>query len=215
MITTRRRIFGLAALIACALTRASYSSGAEIVGRIVLSGTPAADVVVSIEGIRTPGGDGNTYLLDHRDLALTPRVIAVRTGSKVRVDNTDGMPCHLYSISPAGSFLLRPRPGRPVEITCGRPGTIEVRCAQHGRLVAYIAVKENPYFAISDANGDYRIGGVPEGRYVLQAAHEGQVLDTRTVDVPAGATRVDFVAARPVPRASNNLDSPGTWRPEP
>lgn len=214
MIATRRLIPGLAAVV-FALATASRSSAAEIVGRVVLSGVPAADVVVSIEGVRRDGVDARTYVLDHRGLAFTPHVIVVRTGTTVRFDNTDGMPCHVYSISPAGTFMVRPRPRQPSTILFERPGIIEVRCAQHGDLVAYILIKENPYFAISDANGNYRIGRVPPGRYRLQATYEGQVLEERTVDVAAGGTRVDFETAWPVPRVLNNVDLLAMWRSVP
>lgn len=175
---------------------------AEIVGKVVLSGEPVADVVISIEELKIEGPpDEPVYVIDHRGLNFVPHVLVVRAGTVVRFENTDGMPCRIYSISPAGIFVLRRQDGKPMTITFDRPGVIEIRCAEHGRLYAYVVVKENPYFALTDPRGRYEISNVPPGRYTLQAWYEGTVIKRKTLGVGAEKLTVDFQAPRPQPKA--------------
>ncbi len=206
----RRNLGRVSFLIAALLAPTSTAWGSEIVGKVVLSGQPTADVVVSIEDLKLEGPpDPKVYVIDHRNLNFVPRLLVVRPGARVRFENSDGMPCHIYSISPAGTFVLRGQDGKPVTITFDRPGVIEVRCSQHSRIDAFIFVKENPYFALSDAKGRYKILKVPPGRYTLRAWYEGRVVETRTIDLGTAKLKLDFKAPRPQPRAleAQPLDS--------
>ena len=38
-------------------------------------------------------------------------------------------------------------------------------------MEAYTLVKEHPYFAVSDTQGNYRLNSVPVGRYRLEVWH--------------------------------------------
>jgi len=94
---------------------------------------------------------------------------------------------------------LRRQDGKPMTITFDQPGVIVVRCAEHGRIYAYIIIRENPYFALTDPKGRYKISNLPPGRYTLQAWYEGRVLETRAIEVGNKALKVDFKATRPEP----------------
>lgn len=188
-------------LIAGLMALATVGSASEITGKVVLSGRSAADVVLSVEGVQVESApDATVYVVDHHNLNFTPHVLVIRAGSTVRFENSDGMPCHIYSISPAGLFALRRQDGKPMAIKFDRPGIIVVRCAQHGRIYAYIIVKENPYFALTDRKGHYKISKLPPGRYAVQGWYEGTVIATKTVEVGAGKLPLDFKADRPEPQ---------------
>lgn len=174
------------------------ASASEISGVVKLSGKSLEGIVVSIEGAQVDGQPQSAvYTLDHKNLDLTPHVLVVRVGSTVRFENTDGMPCRIYSISSTGIFVLRGTDGKPATVTFDRPGVVEVRCADHARIYAYIVVKENSYFALADAAGRYQISNVPSGEYTLQVWYEGTVLKRKTVRVGAKNLNVDFKAALP------------------
>lgn len=184
--------------LAALLAVSSTVPAEEIVGKVVLSGEPAAGVVISIEDVRLEGLSGRpVYVMDHHDLNFVPHVLVLRAGSVVQFKNSDGMPCRIYSIGPTDIFVMRQEKGKPMTVTFNRPGVIEIRCADHSRIYAYIVVKENPYFALSDDKGGYRISGVPPGRYNLQAWYEGLVVGTQTVEVGRKKLRVDWQASKP------------------
>jgi hypothetical protein len=74
-----------------------------------------------------------------------------------------------------------------------RPGVVRVFCEIHSHMNAFILVFGHPFFAMTDADGRYRIDNVPPGTYSLVAWNEGAASEARTVTVPdGGATEVDL-----------------------
>lgn len=200
--------------LAALLGLSAGAPAAEIVGKVVLSGEAAADVVISIEGLKLDGPlNGKVYGIDHRNLNFIPHVLVVRAGSTVQFKNSDGMPCHIYSISPAGLFVLRRQDNKPMTITFDRPGIIEIRCADHRQIYAYVITKENPYFAVTDPQGRFKITKVPPGRYTLQAWYEGKVIDRIAVEVRTAKLKINLQASRPLPKARD--EQPAGDRPLP
>ena len=59
---------------------------------------------------------------------------------------------------------------------------------------SYIAVIKNPYFAVTDSNGNFEVRDLPPGSYTLQAWHEklGSKMQKITIG-PGEAKTVDFV----------------------
>jgi hypothetical protein len=58
---------------------------------------------------------------------------------------------------------------------------------------AFILVFGHPFYAMTDADGRYRIDNVPPGTYSVVAWNEGDASDPRQVTVPdGGATEIDF-----------------------
>lgn len=188
---------GAVLAFAAILSLSKAAPAAEITGRVLIAGKPTAAVVISIEGLKVEGAPDTTlYVIDHRDLNFVPHVLVVRAGTTVQFKNSDGMPCRIYSISPAGIFVLSRQDSKPVSVKFDRPAVIEIRCADHSRIHAYLIVKDNSYFALTDDKGNYRISDVPPGRYTLQAWYEGAPIKHRTVAVRAGKLTVDFRASR-------------------
>jgi hypothetical protein len=62
-------------------------------------------------------------------------------------------------------------------------------------MSAYIVVSPTPYFAQSDASGNYKIDNVPDGKYTVTAWHEGSKQQSKPVDV-AGTGKADFTLSK-------------------
>jgi hypothetical protein len=60
---------------------------------------------------------------------------------------------------------------------------------------AKVFVMDNPYFAVSDANGAFSIKGLPAGTYTLEAWHEKLGTKTATVTVTATGGTATFTFA--------------------
>jgi hypothetical protein len=58
-------------------------------------------------------------------------------------------------------------------------------------MSGYIVVSPTPYFAQTDAAGNYMIDNVPDGKYNIVAWHEGMKSQTKPVTV-AGTGKADF-----------------------
>ena len=48
---------------------------------------------------------------------------------------------------------------------------VKIKCDVHFWMFTYVGVMDNPYFAVSDADGNFKISNVPPGDYTLTAYH--------------------------------------------
>ena len=128
--------------------------------------------------------------MDQRNETFMPHVLAITTGTTVEFPNSDRIYHNVFSLSKVARFDLgRYAVGRSKSIRFDRPGIVRVFCDIHSHMNAFILVFSHPFFAVTDAEGRYRIDNVPPGTYSVIAWHEG---------VPAGprmATVADGVAA--------------------
>ncbi len=72
-----------------------------------------------------------------------------------------------------------------------KTGTVRVDCDAHGWMEGWIYVRDNPYYAITGADGKFAIADVPPGTYKLVTLQPYSVLVEQPVTVAAG-TRVDL-----------------------
>lgn len=215
------------------LLLSAAASAADLSGIVTLSGKPAAGIVVSIEGVQAGGVlEAAVYTIDHKNMDFTPHILVVQAGTSVEFRNSDGMPCRIYSVSPAGIFVLPRQEAMATKLTFDRPGVIEIRCADHPHIRAFLIVKENPYFAVTDSEGRYRISNLPPGRYTLQVWYEGTTLKNKAIKAHAEKVIVNIRASRPhdnsqalstldparfatatlLPSDKPNLEFAGSWR---
>jgi plastocyanin len=134
-------------------------------------------------------------VLDQRNQTFVPHVLAVTTGTTVDFLNSDRTYHNVFSLSKAKRFDLGRYPRHQVRsVRFDRPGVVRVFCDIHSQMSAFILVFAHRYFAVTEADGSYRIDRVPAGRYQLVAWNEGQEREMRAVEVQAGsAVEVDFV----------------------
>jgi hypothetical protein len=52
--------------------------------------------------------------------------------------------------------------------TFKKPGVYTQLCSIHPEMEAFIVVLANPYFAVADKDGQFKIADVPDGHYVLK-----------------------------------------------
>ena len=71
--------------------------------------------------------------------------------------------------------------------------TVPIVCNQHPWMRAVAHVVSNPFFAVTDADGNYELKGLPPGKYTIVAVHERFGASEQQVTVVAGKpTPVDF-----------------------
>jgi hypothetical protein len=130
------------------------------------------------------------------DLMFTPSLLAVQVGTRVEFPNLDDTYHNIFSYSPAKRFDLGryrsdelPVPSELFDV----PGLVTLRCDIHEHMRALILVLDTPHFAVSDAQGQYRLEGLPAGRYVLKAWLDSKTTLERAVLLQAGSTlKADF-----------------------
>jgi hypothetical protein len=70
--------------------------------------------------------------------------------------------------------------------TFAKPEMIPVRCDVHGWMSGWIIVTDNVFHDVSQADGSFKLTGVPAGKYTLDAWHEDLGTATQQVDIKAG-----------------------------
>ena len=116
-------------------------------------------------------------VLDQRDERFVPHVLAVTTGTVVDFPNSDRIYHNVFSLSKTRPFDLgRYAAGRSKAIKFDRPGIVRVFCDIHSHMNAFILVFDHPFFALTDADGRYRIDNVPAGTYNAGGLERGRLL---------------------------------------
>jgi len=127
--------------------------------------------------------------LDQRNESFVPPLLAVTVGSTVDFPNSDRVFHNVFSLSKARRFDLGRYPrGQSRSVVFDRPGVVRVFCEIHSHMSAFILVFAHRFFALADAEGRYRIDGVPAGSYTLALWHDGGVRGRRELRLAEGET---------------------------
>lgn len=158
--------------------------------------------VVSIKKI-TEGKPFPTYdgrederpTLDQTGCVFTPHVAIVPKRQPLRILNNDGVlhNVHTWPRKNRSKNVAMPGGVKEMNLKFRRSERIRVTCDVHPWMEAWIVVAEHPYYAVSDADGEFTLTGVPPGTYTLRLWHEtlGEAEQQITVK-PKTESRVEF-----------------------
>jgi plastocyanin len=151
------------------------------VDEVVVTAVPTAVTTGSSPALRSA-------VMDQKNLAFLPRVLAVAVGTSVQFPNNDSVSHQVYSFSAAKRFQLPLYKGQPhAPITFDRPGIVVLGCNIHDAMVGYIYVTDAPYFGTTEAGGSVLLKGLPAGDYQVA------IWSPFVADVPASLIRTVHV----------------------
>jgi len=210
-----RRSSGLLALALLLVGRASLAAMVE--GRVTLRPASAAPVtqprypVAATYTVRAPDppsaivyveGDfaGAAAGAKAADVAqqgyqFAPALLAVRRGSVVRFPNLDEEYHSVFSYSKTRRFDLGryQRDETPPTLRFDQAGVVRLFCEIHEHMRGTILVLDTPYFTRTDAEGRYRLDGLPAGRFTVKAWLDDDTVRAQTVELRDGPpARADF-----------------------
>ncbi len=141
------------------------------------------NAVVFVEGLKVKARK-DAKLVQER-CEFLPRVVVLTTGSTLEIVNNDATKHEANGVQDFETIfqLSQPKKGMVNRVTLSKPGVVEVTCNIHGWMKAWAVVVDNPYFAVTDSGGSFRIEGLPPGEYKLKVWHEGLGERTMTVKV--------------------------------
>lgn len=154
-------------------------------------GDSIVDVLVDHDGARLEGAvvwlaDVKTgkrlplarrYDLSIESCRMLPRTQAVVVGGTLNVSNADRAQHHTRFLRQGTrdpiAFAPYSDEGQVVPVTAAlaRPGLVEARCDVHPWGRAWVAVFDQPYFAVTARDGGFVLDSVPPGKYTLVAWH--------------------------------------------
>jgi hypothetical protein len=158
-----------------------------------------ANVFVYIKG----GLEGKRFeppsyaaVMDQKGCWFEPRVLGIQTWQEFQVTNSDPVTHNIHprahvnrqwnQSQPEGSPPLQRRYTKEEVM-------IRVKCNIHDWMHAWIGVVDNPYFAVTGADGSFELKNVPPGEYTIEAWQEELGTQEQHVTVgPAGKSEVAF-----------------------
>jgi hypothetical protein len=72
-----------------------------------------------------------------------------------------------------------------------KPGLIKLRCdAGHTWMSGYVAILDEKFFAVTDADGNFSIEGIPPGQYDAEIWQEWVGKTTQKVEIKDGGNEL-------------------------
>jgi plastocyanin len=203
------------------LIAANWAAAADISGHIELTSEgkalrpeEAQDAVVYFRPKAPPKAKpaAAPYLMGTRRKQFVPRVLPIVVGSQVRFPNQDPILHNAFSTSKDNGFDVGLYgEGEGQTVTFNHVGYVRVYCNVHHSMVGHVLVLDTPYFAQPDANGNFRLSGVPAVAGDLVVWHERATPFLRELTPAAGAPaeRVQLdLSERRVPAHMNKFGKP-------
>jgi plastocyanin len=160
-----------------------------------------ADVVVSLQGVsgKSTGASAPAAVLDQKGCEYIPSILAVQTGQKVVVKNSDPVLHNVHAMPAAASGNKEDNKAQmanspDLSFTFDKPEEfLKFKCDVHPWMFAWLNVFDHPYFAMSGKDGTFKIANVPAGKYTLKAAHRKAGSVTQEIEVKEGEpTKADL-----------------------
>ena len=132
--------------------------------------------------------------IDQKNCTYLPHVVLMQVGD-VSITSQDPIPHSVHTRAQHNRDYNESMSSLQSDISLrfSRPDVISVRCDLHGWMQAYVVVAKNPYYAISENGGRFKLDGVPTGHYHLKVWSESLGESEQQIVVEAGkSTRADF-----------------------
>ncbi len=167
-------VVSAAALTLTAEETPSFAEGAQtgtVSGTVIVldDGAPKADrsgIVVYLENVPGAAAPAGKKEIHQKNLAFTPGLMVIVKGTTVEFPNDDKVFHNVFSVSKAARFDLGLyKSGESKSVTFREPGVVDVYCNIHPQMVTKIKVVDNAFYAITGADGSFKIKNVPVGTY--------------------------------------------------
>ncbi len=112
--------------------------------------------------------------LNNEKCQFEPRAVFLRTGQPLEFQNSDsiGHNCHIVTMGNEENCSLGA--GQTMELKLDESDRVPgiVKCDVHPWMEALLLVRDEPYVAITDKDGNFRIENIPAGEWTFQFWHQ-------------------------------------------
>lgn len=183
---------GILALVT--MSGASYAG--EIKGKVSVQGIKSPEhIAVYVTAISGKKFDAPAehVVIDQSKMTFAPHVAVILLGTTVDFLNSDPVGHNVYWPSITGNKKLAHNmgtwpQGQKKSFQFNDVGVAAMLCNVHPEMSGYVVVVPTPYFALTDADGNYAIKNIPAGHYTVTTWSEGGKATTQAVDVTADTT---------------------------
>jgi len=186
MIRLQVNVFGmqfLCAILIVIFASATFAHDVSGTLEVILKGDKKKDdmssAVVYLDEMKEAAAAPESkkdFSMSTKDKELSPRAMAIPLGAKVVFPNYDPIFHNLFSVSAPNDFDLGLYKGGASKThVFTKPGIVRVFCNVHPQMSATIVVANSSYFTNADKSGNFDLGQIPDGTYMLRAySEEGQ-----------------------------------------
>ncbi|MFP5229557.1 MAG: carboxypeptidase regulatory-like domain-containing protein [Acidobacteriota bacterium] len=186
--------FGILTAVVAGMAVAASAQAGTIHGKV--SGAKGESVVyLQVNPAKSFPAPTQHPAMNQKGLMFEPHILVVQQGTTVEFVNSDTVAHNVFWPSINGDKKLGHNmgtwpQGEKRSFTFSNAGVIPLLCNVHPDMSAFIIVSPTPYFATTDAAGNYEIKNVPDGSYTMTVWHEGKKPQTSSVTV-SGETKSD------------------------
>ncbi|MGA2457182.1 MAG: hypothetical protein ABSF85_06415 [Terriglobales bacterium] len=121
-----------------------------------------------------PASPAQTPRLVQKNKSFEPHILVVPAGAMVEFPNRDPFFHNVFSLFEGKRFDLGLyEAGASRMVRFDRPGISYIFCNIHPEMSAVVITLATPLYAVSNADGQLSLAGVPSGRYLLHIWSEG------------------------------------------
>ncbi len=154
-------------------------------------------IVKGVPGAKSTGASAAPVIVDQKACIYHPHVFAVQTGQKITVKNSDPV-LHNVHTTPtvAGnkeSNNAQLANGADIHLSFDKAEQfLRFKCDVHPWMFAYACVVDHPYFALTGADGSFKISGLPAGKYTVEVSHRKAGTVSQEVEITDAGGKADF-----------------------
>lgn len=116
-------------------------------------------------------------VIDQKGCEYWPYVMGVQVNQKFQVKNSDPTLHNVHAMPKPGTANREFNFAQPVKDMVNEKSfpspevLVRFKCDVHPWMFAYVGVLDSPYYAVTDKDGNFKISGLPNGKYVVEAYH--------------------------------------------
>jgi len=196
---------------------AASSQKGSILGAVNVSGGNREGAVVFVDNVKAPSVRDTTVVIKQINKQFIPQMAVVQRGTRVEFPNLDTIFHNAFSLSPGNTFDLGTyRAGDPSKsVMLLNPGVVQVFCNMHPQMVANVLVVPNNLYTKVQADGSFKIEGVPPGKRKVVAWMPNSEPVTQEVEVVAGYSseaNLTLTAGRKTPHTNKQGQAYGSYK---
>jgi plastocyanin len=131
-----------------------------------------AVVIVEVAGVEVKAAE-KPVQLDQKNCRFAPHVAVVTKGTTVEYLNSDKTSHNVHTFPKKNDAINKTVPaGGKESQKLDKEDTIEIKCDIHPWMASYLIVADSNFYAVTGADGSFKIEGLPAGEHKVKVWHE-------------------------------------------
>jgi plastocyanin len=137
-----------------------------------------------------------TVQFDQKGCQYVPHVIVLQPGQPLEIVNSDKAAHNIHPLAKVNAEWNKSQPPGtpPMLASFDKPEFMAVKCNVHPWMHGYFAVLNTSHYAVTGADGNFSLAGLPPGKYTITAWHERFGTQSQDVTITGSETqKISFV----------------------